>query len=242
MVIDLEPGYIGRTDVADGGVPFLAERGGAAVTFHYPHIFHADLRVAGAVTLDLQIADRGGVAVVAVDSDHAADGAFDSHVIDVDVARAAVVGAVAAGAEQLAVLALGGEAALNVGGAVLRVVLEDLVGRAAGAAGAVECGAADDGESAALRQVGGRVLADIIPDDVLDDAVAALAVDAVGASGGGDVHILDRGIVQRKYRRLALTVARTAGADRYAAAIDRGVGEDRARHAGAAAAARRTAA
>lgn len=148
------------------------------------------VQVARLVVVLARVGDGARVAVVGVDT--AQDAAvLGDDVLDDDVARPAVVLAVAAGARQLAVVA--GEEAVDDDGAA-PVELEDLVR-------GVEGAAAVDVRGAARLLEGRGVLADVGPPDVVQGAVGW---------GGGSAH----GARRRRVYQWSLTKCPCSGCPR----------------------------
>src|SRR5688572_14473172 len=196
---------VGLGDLAGGGVPLagaVVERGGFAVVVGDGGVLGADARLVVArvvAAFDEQVGDGDGVAVVLIGAGDRGLHPFDAHVVNHEVARSAVGGAVAARPPELA--EVGDVGVLDDGlGAGFGVVLEDLVA-------GVERDHVIEGHRRSVLGVGGGVLAHVLPIDVIQRAVAA-ANDAVSAGqAAGNDQVLDgHAVLDLEHRDLVFAV------------------------------------
>lgn len=96
---DTQQGDIALTDMAVGRIKLHPQGRGTALAFHHAFVDLANLGFGIAAVIKGQVADYRHIAEVGVDSHNGADIA-GNHLINHQLARAAVVGAVAAGARQ----------------------------------------------------------------------------------------------------------------------------------------------
>src|SRR5690606_11664951 len=132
------------------------------------------------------------VVVISVGAGNAANRSIDIDGIGKQVARAAVIGAVTAGAPQLSVSAGRGESADD-SGAVFGVVLENLIGFATITTAIGVIGrTTGNRHSPAFGAIGRGIFTDIVPHHVGQSAVARSAMDSICATISSNFHVADR--------------------------------------------------